>query len=90
MDDDFLVLIDSISVGEYALSPPVSPAVKIDGIAADIFTDIDTVTVVGTVKPLHVHQGVRGRIRGRHADLRCSACAAPKDKAHHTEDTGQS
>ena len=90
MDDDFLVLIDSISVGEYALSPPVSPAVKIDGIAADIFTDIDTVTVVGTVKPLHVRQGVRGRTRGRHADSRCSACAAPKDKAHHTKDTGQS
>lgn len=90
MNYKFLVLIDSISAGEYALSPSVPPTVYVNGIAADIFTDIDTVTVVGTVKPLRVRQGVRGRTRGRHADLRCSACAAPKDKAHHTEDTGQS
>lgn len=90
MDDDFLVLIDSISVGEYALSPPVSPAVKIDGIAADVLVDIDTITVVGAVMQRGVRQGVRGCIRGRHAAPRCSACAAPKDKAHHTKDTGRS
>ena len=90
MNYKFLVLIDSISAGEYALSPSVPPTVYVNGIAADIFADIDTVTVVGAVMQRGVRQGVRGRTRGRHAAPRCSACAAPKDKAHHTEDTGQS
>ena len=89
MDDDFPVLIYCISAGEYALPPPVPPAVEIDGIAADVFTDIDTIAVVGTIMLLRVRQDVRGRIRGRHAVPRCSACAAPKGKAHHTKDTGQ-
>ncbi len=88
MDDGFPVLIDSVGSNNDLFSPPVAPAVEIDGIAASVFTDINTVTVVGTVKPLRVRQGVRGRTRGRHAAPRCSACAAPKDKAHHTEDTG--
>ena len=90
MDDDFLVLIDSISVGEYALSPPIAPTVYVNGIAVDVLVDIDTITVVGAVMQRGVRQGVRGRTRGRHADLRCSACAAPKDNVHHTEDTGRS
>ena len=90
MDDDFPVLIYCISAGEYALSPSVPPTVYVNGIAADVFTDIDTIAVIGAVMLRGVRQGVRGRIRGRHADLRCSACAAPKDKAHHTKDTGQS
>ena len=51
MDDDFLVLIDSISVGEYALSPPIAPTVYVNGIAADVFTDIDTIAVVGAILP---------------------------------------
>ena len=90
MDDDFLVLIDSISVGEYALSPPIAPTVYVNGIAVDVLVDIDTITVVGAVMQRGVRQGVRGCILGRHADPRCSACAAPKDKVHHTEDTGRS
>ena len=90
MDDDFPGLIDSISVGEYALSPSVPPTVYVNGIAADVFTDIDTIAVVGAVMQRGVRQGVRGRIHGRHVVPQCSACAAPKDKAHHTKDTGQS
>ena len=90
MDDDFLVLIDSISVGEYALSPPIAPTVYVNGIAAYVFADIDAIPLIRAILPLGVRPGVRGRICGRHAVPRCSACAAPKDKAHHTKDTGQS
>ena len=85
----FLVLIYRIGVGYNALSPSIAPAVEIDGITAGVFADIDAVTVVGAVMLLRVRQGVRGRIRGRHAAPRCSACAAPKDKAHHTKDAGR-
>ena len=90
MNYDFPVLVDSIISYYHSFAPPVPPAVEIDGIAAGVFADIDAITVIGTVMLLRVRQGVRGRIRGRHADPRCSACAAPKDKAHHTKDTGRS
>lgn len=84
------VLPDGVGAGDCSFPPPVAPAVEIDGITADVFTDTDAVTVVGAVMLRCVHLGERGRIRGRHADPRCGACATPKDKAHHTEDTGQS
>lgn len=90
MDDDFLVLVDSICTGDYAVVVFIPPMVYVNGIAADVFTDIDTVTVVGAVMQRGVRQGVRGRIHGRHVVPQCSACAAPKDKAHHTKDTGRS
>ena len=86
----FPVLVDSIISYYNSFTPSVPPAVEIDGIAAGVFADIDVVAAVGAIMPLRVRQGVRGRIRGRHADPRCSACAALKDKAHHTKDTGQS
>ena len=90
MDDGFPVLIDSVGSDNGLFSPPVPPTVEIDGIATGVFTDIDTVTVVGAIMLLRVRQGVRGCIRGRHAVPRCGACAAPEDKAHHTKDMGRS
>ena len=90
MDDGFPVLIDSVGSDNGLFSPPVPPTVEIDGIAASVFTDINTVTMIGAIKPLRVRQGVRGCIRGRHAVPRCGACAAPEDKAHHTKDMGRS
>ena len=90
MNNDFFVLVNGVGSYYHSLTPPVPPAVEIDGIATDVFTDIDTVAPVGAVMLLRVRLGVRGCTRGRHADPRCSACAAPKDKAHHTKDTGQS
>ena len=41
MDDGFPVLIDSVGSNNDLSSPPVAPAVEIDGIAASVFTDID-------------------------------------------------
>ena len=41
MDDGFPVLIDSVGSNNDLFSPPVAPAVEIDGIAASVFTDID-------------------------------------------------
>ena len=90
MNYNFLVLINGVGSNNGLFAVSVPPAVYVNGIAADIFTDIDTVTVEGAVKPLRVRPGVRGRICGRRVVPQCSACAAPKDKAHHTKDTGQS
>ena len=89
MNNDFLVLVNGVGSYYNPFTPPIPPAVEIDGIAADVFTDIDAIAMIGAVMLLRVRQGVRGRIRGRHAVPRCSACVAPKDKAHHTKDTGQ-
>ena len=49
MDDGFPVLIDSVGSNNDLFSPPVAPAVEIDGIAASVFTDINTVTMIGAV-----------------------------------------
>ena len=97
MDDDFLVLVDSICTDDNAVAilcpetRPPHPLLQRRGYRiVHIYNNTILDEVVSAVMLLRVRQGVRGRTRRRHADLRCSACAAPKDKAHHTEDTGQS
>ena len=90
MNYNFLVLINGVGSNNGLFAVSVPPAVYVNGIAVGVFTDIDTVAVVGAVMLRGVRLGVRGRICGRRVVPQCSACAAPKDKAHHTEDTGQS